>query len=40
MTVEWLKTALRQLGKLLIDLEHYAGKRSADTLQAMIDKKT
>ncbi|WP_158904829.1 type II toxin-antitoxin system RelE/ParE family toxin [Burkholderia sp. L27(2015)] len=40
MTVEWLKTALRQLGKLLIDLEDYAGKRSADSLQRTIDKKT
>jgi plasmid stabilization system protein ParE len=40
MTVLWLTTALRQLAKLLIDLEDYAGLQAVDNLQAKIDKKT
>lgn len=38
MTVMWLTTALRQLAQLLIELEEYASKQTADSLQTKIDK--
>jgi toxin ParE1/3/4 len=40
MTVVWLMTALRQLARVLEELEAFAGQQSADNLQTKIDKKT